>query len=358
MKREVRLLLSKAVDSLTLSVEVFNRPYDRGRQTAVLIFLDHAFEMLLKAAILHRNGRIRERRAKQTIGFDACIRVGLSNGTARFLSHEQALLLQSINGLRDAAQHHILDVSEGQLYMQAQSGLTLFRDLLQSVFSRNLAIELPERVLPLATHAPTDLQMLFETEVEEIRALLRPGLRRQTEAMARLRPLAILDSAMRGEKGQPGRGELLKMKRDVASRRPWTEIFPGVAFVQITTEGAGPKVELRLTKKEGTPVYLVPEGTPGASVVAVKRVDELGFYNLGLKQLAEHVELSMPKALAVVKELRLQDEPECFKAFRIGKMTLKRYSQKAIERINNAMPRLDMARVWEAHKPPGKRKRT
>jgi hypothetical protein len=102
MKRQTKSLLEKAVDSLVLSVELFNRPHDKGRPTATLILLDHAFEMLLKAAILHKGGRIRERRAKHTIGFDACVRVALSNGDVKFLSDEQALLLQSVNGLRDA----------------------------------------------------------------------------------------------------------------------------------------------------------------------------------------------------------------------------------------------------------------
>ena len=95
--------------------------------------------MLLKAAILHRGGRIRERRAKQTIGFDASVRRALSDGAVRFVTEEQALALQSINGLRDAAQHHLLEISEGQLYVHAQGGVTLFRDLLQQVFGQDLA---------------------------------------------------------------------------------------------------------------------------------------------------------------------------------------------------------------------------
>jgi hypothetical protein len=74
VKREVRLLREKAIDSLILAIEHFNRPYDRGRASSVLILLDHSFEMLLKASILHRGGRIREPRAKQTVGFDACVR--------------------------------------------------------------------------------------------------------------------------------------------------------------------------------------------------------------------------------------------------------------------------------------------
>jgi hypothetical protein len=99
MKREAKLLLAKACDSLILSIELFNRPYERGRISASLIHLDHGFEMLLKASILHRGGRIREKREKQTIGFDACVRRSLSDGTIRFLTEEQALVLQTINSV-------------------------------------------------------------------------------------------------------------------------------------------------------------------------------------------------------------------------------------------------------------------
>ncbi|MCR6489830.1 hypothetical protein M8542_44165 [Amycolatopsis sp. OK19-0408] len=80
---------------------------------------------MLKAAILHRGGWIRDPGEKSTIGFDQCVRRALSTGKIQFLSEEQALTLQSINGLRDAAQHHLLDIGEGQLYLQAQSGITL-----------------------------------------------------------------------------------------------------------------------------------------------------------------------------------------------------------------------------------------
>ena len=115
MKREARLLLKKACESLTLSIEFFNRPHDLGRADTTLILLDHSFEMLLKASIIHRGGRIREKRAKETMGFDKCVRCALSDGAIRFLNEEQALTLQLINSLRDAAQHHLLDISESTL---------------------------------------------------------------------------------------------------------------------------------------------------------------------------------------------------------------------------------------------------
>ena len=346
MKRESRLLLAKAVDSLVLGIEHFNRPWDRGRVDAVLILLDHSFEMLLKAATLHRGGAIRKPREKQTIGFDECLRKALSDGEVRFLNQEQVLQLQALNTLRDAAQHHLVDLSEQHLYIHAQAGLTLFRDLVRAVFGQELQVQLPPRVLPLSTTPPTDLATLFEQEAKEVQRLLRPGKRRRLEAAAKLRALAIVDAAMRGARLQPTDGELRKLGQAVSSGRAWDQVFPGVAAIELTASGTGPSLDLRISKKEGIPIQLVPEGTPGATVVAVHKVDLLGFYNLGRDQVAQHLALSGPRTTALIRHLKLQDDAECFRRITIGKATFDRYSQKAIERMREAMKTVDMDKVW------------
>lgn len=346
MKREARLLLEKGCDSVLLSIEFFNRPHDRGRVSSTLILLNHAFEMLLKAALVHRGGRIREARANQTIGFDTCVRRGLTAGGLKFLTEEQALLLQSINGLRDAAQHDLLEISEGQLYVHAQAGVTLFRDLLKDVFGQDLAEHLPERVLPISTSPPNNLTTLFDFEVSEIKKLLRPGRRRKIEAEARLRPLAILDAAIRGEKGQPSTGDLRRIEKELSSGKGWHDIFKGVSAIEITADPAGPGLSLRLSKKEGIPIQLVPEGTPDAAVVAVKRVNELDFYSLGAKQLAEKLGTSMPKVVAVVEYLGIRAKLDCYKEFKLGSQLHKRYSQKALEVITAALTNESVDDVW------------
>ncbi|MBN2465420.1 hypothetical protein JXD38_07330 [candidate division WOR-3 bacterium] len=350
MKKEAKLLLEKAVNGLVLSIELFNRPYDRGRTDAVLISLDHAFEMLLKAAILHRGGRIREPRAKQTIGFDTCVRKALSDGEVKFLKDEQALALQSINSLRDAAQHHLLDISEQLLYVQAQAGLTLFRDILKEVFLKDLAVDLPSRVLPLSTTPPTDLDTLFDSEVREVRRLLRPGTRHRTEAAAKLRALAIVDGAMRGERLQPSQFVLGKLGKGIVAGRTWQQLFPGVASVSMTASGYGPSLDLRLTKKKGIPVLLVPEGTPGASVIAVRRVDELGFYCMGHNQLAAKVGLSPNRLTAFIWSLDLKSDPDAHKEIAIGKSRFHRYSARAVERIKVALQEATPDEVWQEYR--------
>ena len=106
MKREPRTLLSKSLDSLLLSIEHFNRPWDRGRAEAVLILLDRAFELLLKAAIRHTGGGVRDRGARETYGLDHCVRKCLSDSQVKCLEEEEALTIRIVNSLRDAAQRY------------------------------------------------------------------------------------------------------------------------------------------------------------------------------------------------------------------------------------------------------------
>jgi hypothetical protein len=175
--------------------------------------------------------------------------------------HLERGTLQALNGLRNAAQHHLLDMCEENLYIQAQAGVTLFRDLLRAVFGEELADELPARVLPLSTVAPKDLAAVFSSEVDEVRRLLRPGSRRAVQAQAKLRSLAILDGALQGERLQPGDSDLRALGERLGAGDDWTEVFPGVASLELSANGYGPSLDLRLSKKEGIPVQLVAEGT-------------------------------------------------------------------------------------------------
>lgn len=349
MKRETKLLLEKAVNALILSIDHFNRPSDRGRVEAVLIFLDHSFEMLLKSAILHRGGRIFEKGSAHSLGFNTCVRRSLSKGTICFLSEEQALLLQTINSLRDATQHHLLNISEGQLYIQAQAGVTLFKDLLQQVFGKDLGVELPDRVLPISTQPPMDLAKLFENEVEEVRKLLRPGKRRRVEVESKAKALAILECAIKGDYNQPQPRELARICSAIRDGISWDQLFPGVACINITSTGYGPAIEFRLTKKAGIPIHLVAEGSPDAATVAVKPVNELSFYSLGRNDLSEKVGLGHNKTSAFIWYLKIKSDPECYRHIRIGKSSFDRYSPKAIDRLKEAMNQTTVDQVWKEY---------
>lgn len=100
---------------------------------------------------------------------------------------------------------------------------------------------------------------------------------------------------------------------------------------------------------------MVSEGTPGASVVAVRRVNELDYYSLGARQLAVKVGLTMPKLVAVVDEIGLRDDEDCYKPIKIGSSTYTRYSPKAIDVVKSALTAESAEDIWKRRKQRGKR---
>jgi hypothetical protein len=262
--------------------------------------------------------------------------------------------MQIVNSLRDAAQHDVVELSEQELYMYSQAGITVYRDFLKRVFTRKLADYMPARVLPVSSEPPRDLHAMVDADFEEIKALLKPGRRRRVQAKAKLKALAIVEASLEGVRSQPSELEVDRLVKKVRTGAKWQDVFPGVASLRLSSKGTGIEVQLRITKKEGEKVQLVPEGTPGAMVVAVKRVNELDYYSLGLHDLAAKLGLGHNKALAVVRELKLQDDEEHFKEVTVGSQTFKRYSMKALDKAKKALPGLDMDAVWQKHKPKGR----
>lgn len=346
MKREAKYLLTRAVDSLVLSIEHFNRPHDRGRTEAVLILADHAFEMLLKAAILSRGGTIRKRAADHTLGFEGCVNVCLLDPKVKFLSNSEADSLRILNGLRDGAQHHFIILSENQLYLSAQAAATLFDDILSRVFGQRLSEHIPLRVLPISTIPPKDFSSHLDEEIAEIRGLLGQGARKGVDARARIRSVALVDAAVRQDPRHPSDREL-QAKLKQLEHADWRAVFPGAASLVLKPDGGGTPISLRLSKTDGIPVRLVKEGEDSAAAIAVRKVDALSFYNLSSTAIALEVGLSPPKALAVIRYLKLKEDEECFKVFKIGKVTFPRYSGKAVSRIRESLPGLDMQKIWK-----------
>jgi hypothetical protein len=88
MKRKTRSLLDRAKESLVLGVELFNRPTDAARSPGVLLTFDHAFEMLLKAVIFEKTGRIHSPREKKNYRFEKCLNVCQSQ--LSFINEDEA----------------------------------------------------------------------------------------------------------------------------------------------------------------------------------------------------------------------------------------------------------------------------
>ena len=224
---------------------------------------------------------------------------------------------------------------EQQLYVHVQAGFTLFSDILKAVFGETLNKYFPERVLPIATLAPLNIETLFRFEIKEIRKLLAPNTRKRSEALARLRPMAILNSAVLGEKNtQISERAINKIADAVQAGKAWEDIFPGVARIQLNKAGEGSKIALRISRKADVEVTLVKEGTQDASVVAIKTVNLLDYYNIGVRDMTKNISkkypgITEPKLLAVISHLHIRDNSEYYKEIKIGTQIYKRFSGKA-----------------------------
>jgi hypothetical protein len=349
MKKEAKALHTKAIDSLVLGVDHFNRAWDRGRTEAVLILLDRAFELLLKAIIVHRNGNIRDK--SLTIGFDGCLRKCVSDASLKCLSEDDAASLQTLNSLRDAAQHYLVEVSEDQLYVHAQAAVTLFSKLSTEVMGLPLKDDIPERVLPVCAKPPKDLGVIFDLQFADIKAMVAPGSRKRLDAKARLRAMAVLQSSLEGQKAQPSDTELDAIVRLINRGDDWRSIFPGVATLTIDPAAEGPGLSLRITKNKGEAVRLVDEGTPGATVVALRKVSDTDFYTLGIRDIAKKFKVSESKLLCVVNALNIQADANCFKILRIGKVEGKRYSPIALDKLHKWLAENDLEEWWIKNRP-------
>ena len=270
MKKETKLLKQKALNSLTLCVGHFNSTSDTGRVEAVLHFLDHSFEMLLKAAILHRGSKIRDPRQKRHHpGSTPASAERIPTARSSSSPTSRPSPCRPSTGLRDAAQHHLVDISEGHLYLHAQAGITLFRDLLDDVFDDSLPRPPARPRVADLDHRPT----------RPDRPLHRGDRRGRPPAQARHAsqdggrgaasapsPSSTAPSAARSS--SPARPTSATSARRSPRATASRSVFPGIAAVDFVTEGTGPTLSLRIAKKEGVPVHLVPEGAEDAGVVA------------------------------------------------------------------------------------------
>jgi len=111
--RDARTLRAKAISSLRIAMMTFNSYHDDGRITTVLLHLQHASEMLLKAVLVQAKAKVFDKDSGQSLGFEKCLRLCQSS---HGLSAEQAGIMRAIDSLRDAAQHWFIFVSEDLLF--------------------------------------------------------------------------------------------------------------------------------------------------------------------------------------------------------------------------------------------------
>ena len=346
LKRDVAELKERAINSLVLGIELFNRPYDQGRAEGVLILLHHAFEMLLKAAIKDHTGIVHSKGEKYSYGFDKCLEVARSE--IGLISSDESSSLSILDALRDTAVHYYQEISEDLLYVQAQAAVTLFGDLLESAFDEKLADQMPERVLPISTRPPNDLQVLVDSELKQIDRLLEPGSRKGIQAAARLRPIMALATASRDDAERVTEAELRKAVSRRRKGEDWKVVLPEVAQLQLVSQGESISIGLRIKKDAKLAVRIAGVDELPVGTVIKQEINIWDKYNMGRDDLARKLGLTGPKTSALILELQLQNDPECFKVLRRKASKFKGYSKKALDQLRKEIDGgIDIDEVWQ-----------
>lgn len=130
--RDARMLKSKAISSLRTAMSSFNSYEDDGRVTCLLLHLQHACEMLLKAVLVQARADVFEKKTGKSIGFERCLNLAQ---TKCGLTKPEAGIMRAVDALRDAEQHWIVVVSEDMLYLHTRALITAFDDILKRMLS-------------------------------------------------------------------------------------------------------------------------------------------------------------------------------------------------------------------------------
>ena len=128
----------------------------------------------------------------------------------------------------------------------------------------------------------------------------------------------------------------------------WSVILPEIAQLKLDTQGGGIPIFLRIKKDADIAVRVAKDNEPVIGTLIKQEVNIWDKYNLGRDDLAKKLGISGPKTSALMLELKIQDDPECFKVLRRKSTTFKGYSKKALERLQSAMATgIDVDAMWE-----------
>lgn len=137
--------------------------------------------------------------------------------------------------------------------------------------------------------------------------------------------------------------KLNKIIIEMKNGASWKDLFPGVANLKMDFKGSGLTFSLRLTKGEGLPVRRLREGEDPDNALLFKEVNLMDRYPFGAHDIDTKLNLNnLRTTLSIIDALEIQSNPEYFKIFNMGKVEGKRYSQKALNYIQEKMKDIDL----------------
>jgi hypothetical protein len=284
-------------------------------------------------------------------GFDKCLHIAQND--LKLINEEAAVSLRMVDGYRDCAMHHHLELSEHALYLNTQAAVTVFNELLMAAFGESLGNFLPERVLPVSTSPPTEMRLFMERELDHLRQLLRPGRRKGAQASAAIRPFLIMESALQGRTEQPPESRVRSTARRIKAGESWKTLFPGVASLRLDTTGQGLTYSVKFVRAPSTtealPVQVIRENVGQQGALAVREVDMLTRYSMNLSELAQNLGMGRNRTLALVERFGIRNDSEYYKETRFKSQVIKSYSPKALGRLREVLGQVDLEQVWREY---------
>ncbi len=345
--RDAKTLSNKAICSMRIAMATFNSYEEEGRVCSVLLHLQHACEMLLKAVLVQNKVRVFDDKSGKSIGFDRALHLCRQD---LGLTESEAGTMRMIDALRDAEQHWFTIVEEDLLYLHTRALITVFDSYLQRALGVDLSSRIPSRVLPVSTRPPGDFDFLIDREYRLIGELLRPGNRKRDEARARIRALLAMEG-LAVEEVQISEKDINRIEKAARAGSELSDVFPRLNTIASAIDGDGPTINVRFSKREGAPVRFVAGDDP-QGVAAVREVDLQKKFHLGAADLAKALGISGPRAVALRRHLEIDGDAACRRTFEFGKAKHDRFSDNARNKMKVALDDgVDMDWVWENFRP-------
>lgn len=344
LKREARTLKGKSIASLRRGLEVFNSHDDQGRPEAVLLYLQHACEMLIKALLVQKGESVFDKQKGTSIGIEKALNIGQSKG---WIAQAQAGSIRVIDATRDQAQHWMIVVAEDALYINARTLITTIDELLQEHFEDTLADNLPLRVLPLSTQPIPDFDLLINREYDQIRELLAPKKRARDEARGRISSLLAMEAHVSDDVSVSER-DIDRIEKAIRAKTPVEQVFPRLMTLATSVAGEGPTVKVRIVKNTDAPAIRYVSGDDPAAAAAIREVDLQKKYHLSPQVVADKLSLSTNRAKALRDFLKIDEDSANVMVFEFGSQKHARYSDNAMRTLKDANTPEFVEQAWQA----------
>jgi len=343
--RDARTLRDKSITSLKAGMAAFNSYNDEGRVTTVLLHLQHACEMLIKAVLVQNKHKVFDNKTNITIGLDKSIRICQSN---HGLSDDEAGAMRTIDALRDSAQHWFVFVSEDILYLNTRALITAYDSYIKRTLGDDIHSHIPPRVLPVSTKPPGDFEFLVDREYSLVMDLLNPGRRKRDEARARIRSMLAMEAVV-AEGVHVTERDVDRVEKAIKAGKPFSEVFPRLTTVGTYTDGEGVSLTVRFSKKEGAPIRHIGGDDP-TEAAAIRDVDLRKKYYLRPKGLADKLGINPMKSKALRDYLGIDADATCYQLFQFEKTKLHSYSDNAVNKMQKALEDGKLDEAWANRK--------